>query len=156
MQPYAPEAQLMEIQVLALLVTEKDLNDFVARHMRDQPVENLRFRIAPEGLHVTGEYPLFFKVHFETLWELGLRGGDVTLRLVTVKAMGLPGTAFKSTLLKMMTDGAKKDWLRLEDDTVVVQVDRALVSEGVALRTNLKAIRYTPQGFLVEAKAPGT
>ena len=81
----------MHIQTLKLLVTEQDLNDLVARHLPDdQPLENLTIRLGPEGVTVAGEYPLFVRVAFETLWELGTQGGKAVARLASLKAMGLP------------------------------------------------------------------
>jgi hypothetical protein len=147
----------MEIEALTLRVTEKDLNDLAARHLPDdQPVEELRFRLTPEGLHATGEYPLFLRVTFETVWELGVRGGDVTARLARFKALGLPVPVFKSVLLKILKEAAaKEDWLQFEgDDQVVVKVDRMLELEGVPLRTNLTAIRCQDGSLVVEARSP--
>jgi hypothetical protein len=143
----------MEIQALTLFITEQDLNDLAARHQPDDsPVEDLRFRVTAEGLHISGEYPLFLKVTFETLWELGIRDGHVTARLARLKALGLPITVFKSMLLKLVQEAAGKgDWLHVEDETIIVNLDRWLVKEGVPLRTNLSAIRCQEQSLVVVA-----
>jgi hypothetical protein len=146
----------MEIQALTLLITEQDLSDLAARHLpADQPVEELRFRLTPEGLHVSGEYPLFLRVSFEMRWELGVCGGRVTARLVHFKALGLPVPVFKGMLLKFLREAVRnEEWLQIEgDDTVVVQVDRLVRDRGVALRTNLTAIRCLDQALMVEARA---
>lgn len=146
----------MEIQSLKLLVTDQDLNELAARHLpADQPVEELRLRVSPEGLHVSGEYPLFLRVSFETQWELGVRAGNVTARLRHFKALGLPVPVFKSVLFKILRDAvAKEEWLEFADDeTIVVQVDRLLAREGVPLRTNLQRIRCQDQRLVVEAGA---
>jgi hypothetical protein len=145
----------MEIQALTLLVTDQDLNELSARHLpKDQPVENLRFHISPEGVHVTGEYPLFLRVAFKTLWELGVRGGEVTARLARFKALGMPLAVFRSLLLKLATDAAgNQDWLRMDNDTLLLQVDRALQAEGYPVRTNLTRIECREGSLIVEAKA---
>src|SRR5260370_36414069 len=103
----------MESQALRLLVTEQDLNDLLAKHLPDdQRLENLKVRIAPEGVTVTGEYPLFVRVAFETLWEPGTQAGKVTARLAGLKAMGLPATVFKGTVLKAIEEAVQKEaWL---------------------------------------------
>jgi hypothetical protein len=148
----------MEIQALTLAVSEKDLNDLAARHMPEAlPLEELRFRLTADGLQVSGEYPLFLRVTFETHWQLGVRDGDVTARLVRFKALGLPVPVFKSVLLKLLKEAARKeDWVHFDgDDTVVVRVDRMLEGEGFPLRTNLCSIRCHDQGLVVEARAPG-
>jgi hypothetical protein len=143
----------MEIQALTLRVSEKSLNDLAARHLpEDQPVEELRFRLTPEGLHITGEYPLFLKVAFETRWELGVRAGRVTARLASLKALGLPVAIFKSVLLKLVHEAAgHEDCLQLEDETFIFDVDRWLAAEGIPLRTNLMAIRCQEQSLIVLA-----
>jgi hypothetical protein len=146
----------MEIQALRLLVTEKALNELVARHLPDdQPVEELRFRLTPEGLHVSGEYPLFLRISFETHWELGVRDGNVTARLKRFKALGLPAPVFKSVLLKVLRETAgKESWLRFDgEDTILVLVDRLLAEKGIPLRTNLSAIRCQEGSLVLEAKA---
>jgi hypothetical protein len=149
----------MEIQALILTLTEKDLNDLAARHLPDDlPVEELRFRLTPEGLQVSGEYPLFVRVSFETRWELGIRGGNVTARLAHFKALGLPVSIFKGMLLNLLRDSlTRKDWFQVDgEDTVVVHVDRWLQREGVPLRTNLTAIHCSDKSLAVESKAIGT
>jgi hypothetical protein len=146
----------MEIHALSLVLNEKDLDALAARHLpEDQPVEELRFRVTPEGLYVSGEYPLFLRVAFETLWELGVRDGDVTARLLRFKALGLPVPVFKSMLLKILGEGTgKHDWLELQDDTVRIRVDQLLAREGVPLRTNLTAVRCQGQDLVIEAGRP--
>jgi hypothetical protein len=146
----------MEIQALRLFLTERDLNDLAARHLpADQPVEELRLRLTPEGLQVSGEYPLFLRVRFDTHWELGVRAGNVTARLTRFKALGLPVPVFKSVLLKLVKEVAgQADWLHLDgDDMVVVNVDRLLELQGVPMRTNLASMRCQDQGLTVEARA---
>jgi hypothetical protein len=148
----------MEIQALTLVLAEKDLNDLVVRHQsEDLPVEELRFRLTPEGLQVSGEYPLFMRVSFEMRWELGIHNGNVTARLTYFKALGLGVPVFKEMLLKLLRESlARKDWFQLEgEDTVVVHVDRWLAKEGVPLRTNLTSIRCLDQVMIVEARADG-
>jgi hypothetical protein len=136
-------------------VTEEDVNEMVAEYMPDDvPIEDVDVRLAPEGAYVTGQYPLFLKVAFETRWELGIRGGLVTARLVDFKAMNLPMTMFRNMLFKMLSDsGGKKDWLQFEGDLVLIDVDKLLASEGVSLRSNLTALRCQAGQLLVEAKA---
>jgi hypothetical protein len=142
----------MEIQALTLLVTDQDLNELAARHLpADQPVENLRFRITSEGVHVSGEYPLFLRVSFRTLWELGVRGGEVTARLAHFKALGMPLAVFRSLLLKLVTDAAgNQDWLRMDHDTLLLHVDRALLAEGIPVRTNLTRIECRDGSLIVQ------
>jgi hypothetical protein len=143
----------MEIQALKLLVTEQDLNEIIRKHLPDdQPLENLQIRVAPEGVYVTGEYPLLFRVGFETMWELEIQGGKLLARLAALKAMGLPATVFKSAVLKAIEEAVQKeDWLAFDADTIVVDVDRLLAGEGIRAKTNLNAVRCQAGALLIES-----
>src|SRR5262249_52913881 len=137
--------------------TEQDLNELVARHLPpDQPVEDVRLRVAPEGVYVSGVYPLFVNVAFETLWELGVRGGRATARLAGFKALGLPAMVFKSMVMKVIEDAAQtEDWLQVEDSTVLADVER-LLRNRVPVRANLTAVRCDAGRLVIEsAAAPG-
>jgi hypothetical protein len=146
----------MEIQALKLFVTEQDLNDLIGRHLPDdQPLENVKIRIAPEGVSVTGEYPLFVRVAFETLWELTARGGTVTARLSDLKAMGLPAVLFKGMVLKAIEEAvATEPWLAFDDDTIEVDIDGLLAAQGVPAKTNLNSIRCLSGAVILEAANP--
>jgi hypothetical protein len=148
----------MEIQQLALLLTTQDLNDLARKHFPDDlPVEKLEFQLAPEGVQVTGEFPLFLPVNFTTLWELGIRQGKVTARLANIRAFGLPGTVFKSMVLKLIAENAAKvDGLQCDNDLIILDVERMLAREGVPLRANLQAIRCQAGSILVTAGKPTT
>src|SRR5262245_17103648 len=124
----------MEIHSLKVTITEADLNALVQKHLdNDQPIEDLRIRIKPDGVHVKGVYPLFINVSFETHWELGIESGKVCARLVNLRALGVPGNVFKSAIVKLIADAAKGEpWLRFERDTVTVDVDQAMVENGLA------------------------
>jgi len=153
-----PEPSFMEIQALTLTLTEQDLNDLAAHHLpEDMPVEELRIRLSPDGLHLSGEYPLFLRVSFETRWELGVRDGLVTARLAHFKTLGLPVPILKGMLLGILREAlAKKEWFQLDnDDGVVLNVDRWLQEEGVTLRTNLTGIQCLDRTMTVQAKAKG-
>src|SRR5438105_10667026 len=107
---------LMEIYALKVSLSEQDLNDLLKKHLpADQPIEDLAVRVSPKGLIISGVYPLFIHVHFETQWELGLDKGQVTARLAHFKAMGVPGNIFKSAIVKMIEDVAgAEEWVRIQ------------------------------------------
>jgi hypothetical protein len=146
----------MEIQTLRLLVNEKDLNELLAEHMPDdQPLENLTIRVASNGVTVSGEYPLFVRVAFETLWEPGIQAGKVTARLAGLKAMGLPATVFKGTVFKAIEEAVQKEpWLAFDADTIVVDVDALLAGEGIPVKTNLTTVRCQAGLLVIESAAP--
>lgn len=143
----------MEIQALRLVITEQDVNALVQKHLPpDQPVENVHIRLAPEGAYVRGVYPLFINVSFETLWELGVQEGKVSARLANLRALGVPGNVFKSAIVKLIADAAQgEDWLLFEKDTVLVDVERLLLKEGITIRMNLKRIVCETGQVVIEA-----
>jgi hypothetical protein len=143
----------MDIQQLAVVVTDHDLNQLARKQLPDDfPVENVKFAIGPEGLAVTGEFPLFVSVSFHTLWQLGVRDGKVTARLMDLRAFGLPVTVFKSMILKILAESARKiDGLAYEDDLLVADVDRLALREGLPLRLNLRSIECMAGQLFVRA-----
>jgi hypothetical protein len=143
----------MEIHSLRASITEKDLNELVAKHLPEgQPVEDVKLRVTAEGVFLTGIYPLFVNVKFESHWKLGIRGGSVTATLAGFKAMGIPGTVFKGAILKFIGEAAKGEaWLQIEQDTIAIDVDAALLKNGIPTRTNLARITCQEGVVVVES-----
>jgi hypothetical protein len=143
----------MELQALKLLVTEQDINELLARNLTgDNGLENVQVRIAPEGVYVTGEYPMLVRVGFETLWELDAQAGKVHARLAGLKAMGLPATVFKSAVLKAIEEAVQQEnWLAFQNDTMVVDVDRLLADKGIRAKTNLNTVRCLAGELIIES-----
>ena len=143
----------MELHALQVSLTEQDANELIRRYMPpDAPVDDVRVRLMPEGITVTGQYPFFITVKFETVWEIGVRGGLVWARLARFKAMGVPGNIFKSAIMKLIQDAAKReDWVRITGDEVVADAERGYAKYAVPIRLNLKAITLLPGQLLVQA-----
>jgi len=142
----------MEVHTLTLSLSEQDLNDLLRKYLpADQPIEDLAVRVTPQGLSVTGVYPLFINVHFETQWQLGLDNGLVTAHLHQFKAMGVPGNIFKSAIVKMIEDVAgSEDWLRIEGDTIRIDVDRCIAKYAFTARMNLRQIECRVAEIVVQ------
>jgi len=132
----------MIIHNLKLSLTEQDLNDLLRKHMpADQPIEELAVHVDPQGLKITGVYPLFINVRFETQWALGIEGGKITARLDHLKAMGVPGNIFKSAILKMIEEVAKAEkWIHAKGDTLWVDVDAGLAKYAFPAKTHFKVL----------------
>jgi hypothetical protein len=144
----------MEILALKLLVTEGNLNDLLKRFSPDpSPVENLRLRLTPEGVLIEGDYPaLLVKVRFQTVWELSVRGGEVQAHLVAIKVAGVSAGMLRGLLLKVIRDlSAGQPGLRVEDETLWVNVEQVLLAQGLPLRLNLTAIRCSVTTLVIEA-----
>lgn len=144
----------MDIHSLRVSVSEQDLNQLAARHLQDQPIEDVSVRITADGIHIKGIYPLFINVSFETHWELGVQEGKISARLAGMRAFGVPGNVFKSAILKFVADAAHQhDWLQMERDIILADVERLLVKNGLAVRTNFTAIACQDGLIVIESNA---
>jgi hypothetical protein len=144
----------MEIQRLKLVLTEADLNGMVARLAPpEDAVENLRLRLSPEGVLVQGDYatPLG-KVSFETLWAPGVEEGVALARLASIKVAGWPAGVFRGLLLKMVREhvGAEPG-VSVDDETVRVNVQQALLARGVSLHIRLTSVHCEDGQLVIEA-----
>src|SRR5262249_55401654 len=121
------QGQAMDIISLKLVMNDRDINDLLTRFLPpNQPVEDVRLAITPEGVVVSGVYPLFINVRFETTWELGVVNGAVAARLAHLKAMGVPGNILKSAIVKLIEDQARGEpWLRRDGDTLLIDAEAA-------------------------------
>lgn len=145
----------MEIHALKISLTEQDLNAFAKNNLpKDSPVEKLEVHLAPEGVTVKGVYPMFVNVNFEAQWELGVKDGKISARLVSLRALGMPGNIFKSALMKVIADAAKKnEGVTVEDDMLIADLDKMLAKEGITAGTHLKALICQPGQLVIEAGA---
>jgi len=150
---HTPRQEPMEIHSLHVLVTEQDLNELAKQHMpKDLPVEDMRLRLSPEGVHVTGVYPFFISVKFETIWHLSAEQGKAIAQLTKFRAMGVPGNIFKSAIMKMVEDIAKKEsWVKVAGDQLIADPDQAMAKYAVAAKTHLKSIIVQTGLMVIEA-----
>jgi hypothetical protein len=143
----------MEIHSLHVLVTEQDLNELAKKYTpKDMPAEDVRLRLSPEGVHVTGVYPFFISVKFETIWHLGVEQGKAVAQLTKFRAMGVPGNIFKSAIMKMVEDIARKEpWIRVAGDQLFVDLDHFCAQYLVPAKTHLKSIIVQTGLVVIEA-----
>jgi hypothetical protein len=143
----------MEILSLKAALTEEDVNGLLARHLGgDVPVRDLRVHMAPEGVHVTGTYPVaFFKVKFDTLWALSVRGRELAAHLAGLQVAGAPAGVVRGTLMEMLAANLQHEpGFRVEGDTILLDVDALLSRVGLDSRTNLTAVRCEPGRIVLE------
>jgi hypothetical protein len=145
----------MEVQALKLLITEPDLAALAAKAgEQNEQLSDLQVRITPDAVVVAGVIHLFMRVPFETFWQPALRDGTLAVTLADLKVVGLPGGMLKGVLLRMLADeAAKLDGVRIEADTVLVDVDRLLAKSGLTIRTNLTTLHCSAGQLLLEAAA---
>jgi hypothetical protein len=144
----------MEIQALKLFVTEDEINDMLAKFLPpDLPVQDLRVSLTPGGVVVQGVYPtLLVKMAFETLWEITAAGPEVEARLANVKVAGLPAGKLRGLLVKMIRDAASHEpGLRVEDESLRVDVEEALRAKGLPLQVHFTGVRCSLNSLVLEA-----
>jgi hypothetical protein len=158
----------MEIQALKLLISQQEINDLVAHRLPPNlPVRDVRVRLAPEGVTVTGVYdhtlhvPLFgpkkVSASFETLWKVAVAGGKVAVRLHDV-SVGVPGVGdlLKGKIMDSIGNFAKQeDSLQISNDThtITLDLDRLLAKRGFPARTNLTAVWCNYGNIIIESNA---
>jgi len=143
----------MELHALRLSLTEQDLNELLRKYIhREVEVEDLRVRLTDQFLHITGVYPFFIPVRFETAWELGVDNGHIAARLTSIKAMGVPGNIFKSAVVKIIEDIAKKEnWIRIVGDRFMADLELGCSKYAVLAHLHLKSITIRPGTLMLEA-----
>lgn len=144
----------MEIHSLKLSVTEEELNALVTELPSGKsPVENLRVRLTPEGIVILGDYPsMFMKMGFETLWGVRGIGSIVEAKLASIKVSGLPAGMLRGVLLKTIRDLlANEPGVRVEDESIHVDLSKHTGVQRLGLRINLTGVRCGPEGLVIEA-----
>jgi hypothetical protein len=143
----------MELHALRLSLSEQDLNDLLRKYMpKNVDVEDLRVRLVDNNVHVSGIYPFFFPVRFDTIWELGVEMGHATARLASFKAMGVPGNIFKSAVVKIVEDIAKQEsWIRIVGDRFLADLEVGCSKYAVLAHLHLKSITVQSGQLMLEA-----
>jgi hypothetical protein len=143
----------MEIHALKLSITEADLNQLAREQLSaDAPVRNLHISLENGLVRIGGDYSkLLIPVPFDTSWELSVQDRHVRVWLKDVRVIGLPAGIFRGTIMAGFSRlAARESGIRLDNDTLVVDVDTFLRHRGVLLRTNLKSIRCKPGLIVLE------
>jgi hypothetical protein len=144
----------MEIHSLKLFVTEADVSVVAERLLRERDsIEGLKVRLTPEGVLLQGEYPTsFFKVPFETVWQLSARGPEVQVRLASVKVAGLPAGMLRGALMKMVRDAVETEaGVRVQEETIVIHVPEAVRGQGGELLVHFTGVRMSIGSVVLEA-----
>ncbi len=146
----------MEIQALRIVISDQDLGAAVARAAgRVAQVKNLRARITPAGVEVSGAYQMMVNVTFTTLWELAAQGATVTARLAEVKVSGFGGGLVKAALLGALGAAVRQeDAVQLAGESLAVDLERLLARHGFQARLHLTGIRCEQGSLVIEAAAP--
>lgn len=147
----------MEVHSLRLHVTDADLSELAKRHMPDDsPLEEVAFRLTPEGLCVEGAVPLLVTVRFESWWDVAVEGGKIRSRLARLKAMGMPAAVLKSAVMKAIQSATESAYgIVVDGDVVIIDPDFLLARYAVAGRTNLQAVRLSAGFAVVEGGVDG-
>jgi hypothetical protein len=144
----------MDIHTLNVSITEEEINTLVAEFPpSDSAVENLRVRLTPEGIVVFGDYPaMLMKMSFETLWEVKGIGSVVEAKLASIKVSGLPAKMLRGVLLKTIRDmTAREPGIRVEDESIRVDLSKHTALQRLRLRVNLIGVRCSLGHLVIEA-----
>jgi hypothetical protein len=147
---------MIEIQALKLRISEQALDQVIPQILAQNPqVRELRVRLTPEGVRVSGVYHMVVNVSFETVWELSVLEGQLAARLGDLKVSGVGGGMLKPAILGALREAVKKEeGMRLDGETLLVDLDRVLGKHGLVLRSNLTAVRCEDGHVVVESAAP--
>ncbi len=132
----------MEIHQLTFLVTDDDLNALAQKFLIPKyPLEGLKMEILPNGVKISGEYPLIMPIPFKMMWELTCREGILLARLKKLQAMGMSMSIFKNIFLKVLEElGKKAAGLTYKDDTASLRLEEWAREEGLNLKIGLQEI----------------
>jgi hypothetical protein len=147
---------MIEIQALKLRITEQALDQLIPQILaQNPPMKELRVRLTPEGANISGVYHMVVNVPFEAVWELSVQAGEIAARLGNLKVSGLGGGMLKPALLSALREAIKKEeGIRLDGETLLVDLDKVLAKHGLILHSNLKAIHCGDGYVVVESAAP--
>ena len=147
----------MEIQVLKLAISEQDLNDLIPELLGpNQQVKDLRIRVSPEGVQISGIYQLMIGVHFDALWRPAIwDGGLLAISLADFKVVGFGGSMLKGAVMSALGDlAAQKEGVHVDGDTLVIEPDHIMLRKGLPVKTNLTAVYCDTGWVVVEGGSP--
>lgn len=153
--PKSPRRQnKMEIQSLRLLATEEDLNGLIAERVpRMKKIRDLRVKVLPEGISITGSYQTLIEISFEALWEVFIHEGKIAARLQRLKSGGLGMGLLKGYLLAAISSAT--NMIEIQGETLLFDLDVLLKERGIPLRTNLCSVRCSDGSLMIESgRAP--
>ena len=132
----------MDVNALELVLTDADLAALIEKHApADLTVEDLKVTFRPEGICVTGSYPMLVHVNFECWWTAEVVAGKIRCAISKLKAMGMPAMVFKSAVLKVLEGFAKDEfWIAIAGEEVVLDPEYLLARYLSPGHLNLKAI----------------
>jgi hypothetical protein len=147
----------MDIHSLRLSITEEEINALATEYSpTDSSIENLRVRLIPEGIVILGEYPtMLMRMAFETLWEVRGTVSVVEAKLATIKVSGLPARMLRGVLLKTIRDmTADKPGIRVEEDSIRVDLSQYAAAHKVQLQVNLTGVKCLAGHLVIETGPP--
>lgn len=145
----------MEVQALRLLITDDDLTTLAVRaaeQSSEEHVHDLKVRVTAAAVIVSGVYQMMMRVPFETFWVPTVRNGKLVATLSDLRVVGFGAGLLKGVLLRILADeAAKEDAVKIEGDSLEVDVERMLAKNGLNLQPHLKNVRCAEGSLVLEA-----
>jgi hypothetical protein len=144
----------MQIHALKMSITEQRLNELVTELASgNNPVQNLRLRLTPEGILAVGEYPtMLMRMAFEILWEVKGIGTLVEARLASIKVSGLPAGMLRAVLMKTLRDFLTAEpGVRVAEEAIRVDLSELTALQKLRLGIHLTQVRCEPGNLVIEA-----
>jgi len=150
----------LEIHTLSLGIGQEELNDW-ARQLpgANGLVRGLSLSVGRGGIHLCGEVNALTWVSFDAEIEAAAEDGVIVARVAGIQAGGffpLPASITGMIMGMVGAEMAKhpKPWLRVEENSVILNVETLLQSLGVSLTANLSGVRCGEGVLFLEAQPP--
>jgi hypothetical protein len=144
------------VDVLALQIrfTQADMAEVVRRldQAVDHSLEDVRVELANEGIKLSGIYPMFLRVKFETTWTPSVRDGKLHVRLADLRALGVPGTIFRSAVVKLIEDAIENEpGVTRVEESIVFDLERVAAARLFPVSIQLQDVRIEQNALILTA-----
>ena len=136
----------MEILQLTLCLTQQDIDQAICKWMpHDGGLKNLSVTIDTGGLEVSGKHGLFTI----TIWlSVTVSNGNPSIKIQRIKTpLGLGNSKVLETIQDALTG---KPCIRMQGETIDIELDALIARGGLSVRTNLSAIHTTAGKIAIE------
>ncbi|MGH7825063.1 MAG: hypothetical protein ACREQ7_07785 [Candidatus Binatia bacterium] len=114
-----------------------------------EKIRDLRLKVIPEGISISGTYQTVIGISFETLWEVFVQESKVAARLQRLKTGGLRVGLLKSYILQAIASATSM--IEVEGETLLFDLDLLLKDQGLPLTSNLRSVHCSEGSLIIES-----